>query len=78
MRDVQVLGTPKTVDLASNIGGHDLHGPMEVWIAALVATLDADQRVKFCSAFAACMRQREQQRGLLARVVADIPMPKIF
>lgn len=78
LNGVQILGHPKTVNLKGELAGHQLEGPMEVWVAALVATLDADQRVKFASIFEAVMRQREQQKGLLARVVADIPMPKVF
>lgn len=77
LNGVEVTGEPKTVNIAGLLAGHQLAGPLEVWIAALVATLDADQRVKFAAAFEACMRQRELQRGRLARVVADIPMPNI-
>lgn len=77
LNGMQIQGTPKTVNLESCIAGHELHGPLEVWVAALVATLGADQRVTFANTFEAMMRQRDQQRGLLARVVADIPMPHI-
>jgi hypothetical protein len=75
---LRILGSPKTVNLQGELAGHQLEGPLEVWVAALVATLDADQRARFCTIFEAVMRQREQQKGLLARVVADIPMPKVF
>ncbi len=77
LNGIEIQGTPKTVNLEGMLAGHALAGPLEVWVAALVATLDADQRVKFAATFEACMRQRELQRGRLARVVADIPMPDI-
>lgn len=77
LNGLEITGTPKTVNLEGMLAGHRLAGPLEVWVATLVAVLDADQRVKFASLFEACMRQRELQRGRLARVVADIPMPNI-
>lgn len=77
LNGVQILGTPKTVDLAGQVNGNALHGPLEVWVAAIVATMDAEQKARFATIFEACMRQRELQRGLNARVVADIVMPNI-
>ena len=76
---LEIQGTPKTVRLEGKVGGKVVSGPMEVWVAALVATLDADQRVKFCTIFENHMRQREEQESkiMLGRIVADIPMPHI-
>ena len=79
LNGLEVLGTPKTVRLEGKVGGKVVSGPMEVWVAALVATLDADQRVKFCTIFENHMRQREEQESkiMLGRIVADIPMPNL-
>lgn len=77
LNGVEVRGTPKTVDLCTILNGRKINGPLEVWIASLVATLPPDQYAKFCETFDSIMRQRDQQKGLIARVVADIPMPNI-
>lgn len=76
---LEILGAPKTVRLEGKVGGKTVSGPMEVWVATLVAVLDADARVKFCTIFENHMRQREEQESkiLLGRVVADIPMPNM-
>ena len=77
LNGVEILGTPKTVRLEGKVGGNVLSGPMEVWVAALVATLDADQKAKFGAIFENYMRAREGQQNRIARVVADIPMPNL-
>lgn len=79
LNGLEIMGTPKTVRLEGKLADTFLSGPLEVWVSALVATLDSDQRAKFAAFFAAHMRQRDAQRGavLLARPVADIPMPNI-
>ena len=77
LNGLEILGTPKTVRLEGMVGGQLRSGPMEVWVAALVATLDADQRVTFGTIFENYMRQRDEQGSKIARVVADIPMPTL-
>ena len=77
LNGMEILGTPKTVRLEGMVGGQLRSGPMEVWVAALVATLDADQRVKFGTIFENYMRQQDENRSKIARVVADIPMPSL-
>lgn len=74
---VEIRGEPKTVNLAAILNGNQLAGPLEVWIAAIVASMDAAQKAKFAVAFENCMRQRDMQRIRVARVVADIPMPTL-
>lgn len=79
LNGIEIQGTPKTVRLEGMVGGQVRSGPMEVWVAALVATLDADQRVKFGTIFENLMMQRDMQQNKiqLARIVADIPMPNL-
>ncbi len=77
LNGVQIMGTPKTVNLQGTLAGRPLEGPMEVWVAALVAALSPEQRAVFATKFENCMVQRDQQRGRIARVVADIPMPRL-
>lgn len=74
---VEIRGEPKTVNLAAILNGNQLAGPLEVWIAAIVASMDAAQKAKFAVAFENCMRQHDMQRIRVARVVADIPMPTL-
>jgi hypothetical protein len=77
LNGVEILGTPKTVRLEGKLADKFLSGPLEVWVSALVATLDADQRVKFATIFEHHMRAREGQQSRIARVVSDIPMPNL-
>lgn len=77
LNGAEILGTPKTVRLEGMLADTFLSGPLEVWVSALVATLDADQRMKFATIFENHMRQREGRESRLARVVADIQMPNM-
>lgn len=78
INNLEVRGTPKTVSMAQELAdGRKVAAPNEVWVAALVGILPSDQKAKLYEMVEAMMRQREMQRpSTLAKVVADIIMPK--
>ena len=77
LNGVEILGTPKTVRLAGDFKGVHHEAPLEVWIAAIVATLTPEQKATMFGFLDRFLLQRELTREPLARVVADIPMPNI-
>ena len=75
---LQILGSPKTVNLVGRLKGNILAGPLEVWVAAIVASMPDDQKARFAAHFEAQMRTHEANKDRVARVVADIPMPGLL
>jgi hypothetical protein len=74
---LEVLGSPKTVRLEGEFKGETFSAPMEVWIMALVATLDDGKKEAFFNTMKRVMEDGEYKRIQRAQVVADIPMPRI-
>jgi len=74
---VEILGSPKTVRLEGNFRGEVFSAPMEVWIMALVAILDSEQKNKFFTMLNNVQESGEYNRIQKARVVADIQMPNL-
>lgn len=75
--DIEILGSPKTVRLEGTFHGETYSAPMEVWIQALVAILEPEQKTRFFA-----MIRRVQEHGYYrrirpAQVVAEIPMPNL-
>jgi hypothetical protein len=76
----EILGTPKTVRLNMQFKGEQFSAPLEVYVSALVAAMRDDQRAiffQFLKSLAASHDRTTAQRAEKARVVADIPMPRI-
>lgn len=76
LNGVEILGTPKTVRLEGQFQGLMHSGPLEVWVAALIAVLTPEQKTVFFETFDRLMRQRDLQPDK-ARVVANIPLPRL-
>lgn len=75
--NLEVLGTPKTVRLEGAFRGETFSAPMEVWIMSLVAMLSSEQKQQFFTTLRQVEASGEYQRLNRARIVADIPMPRL-
>jgi CheY-like chemotaxis protein len=77
----EILGQPKTVRMQGRfpIGNGqivELEGPTECWIAAIVWSMQPEQRATFVTQLKRILELREHQVGP-ALVVADIQMPNM-
>lgn len=75
---IEILGSPKTVRLEGQFKGQTFSAPMEVWIMALVATLDDEKKSQFFQLLQNVQSSGEYSKIEKAKIVADIPMPKLF